>query len=449
MKKLLLLYLLTSLGNINYAQTGCPGCVPAIPSGLTQDTVFFEQQRDAILGVPFDDTLSFRLPMTTNSVPGAPTGINIDQIEIVGVSGLAPYGLDYTLSQSIFINAPRDGCVRICGTPTQAGEIIVNIQAIVVVFGLRQPYNFPLTLNVIDPNAILNPGTGCAPLEVTFNAKPDPTTETPVTYAWNFGNGANSTLENPVHTYTTPGTYTVTLTSTLRAYQLTSVNVFSTSGGYCQDAGELLCTCGTPIVGQCPDLFIDVTNAGGATLYDGSNNVVANQQAAAFTNLSVNLRGTPCAFRIWDQDNPTIFDQHDKLDSIAITLVAGTRNFTGSNTTGSYTVALVTTGTETHIDTVTVNNCSSVDFGGLSQVAFDVFPNPTNGELNISLGLNVQSEAIIELYDMAGRKLTQINLPKASQHTEKLDLSHLPAGVYQLHVNVGGYNLSRRVVVGK
>ncbi len=35
-----------------------------------------------------------------------------------------------------------------------------------------------------------------------------------VTFAWNFGDGDNSTEENPYHEYTSPGTYTVTLTAT-------------------------------------------------------------------------------------------------------------------------------------------------------------------------------------------------------------------------------------------
>ena len=33
-----------------------------------------------------------------------------------------------------------------------------------------------------------------------------------VSYSWTFGNGSTSTLQNPVYTYTQPGTYTVVLT---------------------------------------------------------------------------------------------------------------------------------------------------------------------------------------------------------------------------------------------
>ena len=44
--------------------------------------------------------------------------------------------------------------------------------------------------------------------EVTFTNA----TTGAVSYSWNFGDGSFSTDENPVHTYTNPGTYTVELT---------------------------------------------------------------------------------------------------------------------------------------------------------------------------------------------------------------------------------------------
>lgn len=42
----------------------------------------------------------------------------------------------------------------------------------------------------------------------------DLSTQGPVTWAWDFGDGGTSNLQNPSHTYTTNGTYTVTLTTT-------------------------------------------------------------------------------------------------------------------------------------------------------------------------------------------------------------------------------------------
>jgi PKD repeat protein len=52
---------------------------------------------------------------------------------------------------------------------------------------------------------------GTTPLTVQFL---DYSTNTPVSWVWSFGDGNTSTLENPSHTYTIPGTYTVTLTAT-------------------------------------------------------------------------------------------------------------------------------------------------------------------------------------------------------------------------------------------
>jgi gliding motility-associated-like protein len=62
---------------------------------------------------------------------------------------------------------------------------------------------------VADFNA--NRTSGCSPLSVQFF---DLSTGTPTSYAWAFGNGNNSILQNPSATYIVPGTYTVSLTVT-------------------------------------------------------------------------------------------------------------------------------------------------------------------------------------------------------------------------------------------
>lgn len=54
------------------------------------------------------------------------------------------------------------------------------------------------------------PTSGTAPLTVSFS---DQSSASPDTWAWSFGDGGNSSSQNPSHTYTTPGTYTVSLTA--------------------------------------------------------------------------------------------------------------------------------------------------------------------------------------------------------------------------------------------
>jgi PKD repeat protein len=51
--------------------------------------------------------------------------------------------------------------------------------------------------------------SGFAPLTVRFT---DTSTGEPTSWFWDFGDGATSTEQNPIHTYTAPGTYTVSLT---------------------------------------------------------------------------------------------------------------------------------------------------------------------------------------------------------------------------------------------
>jgi hypothetical protein len=56
-----------------------------------------------------------------------------------------------------------------------------------------------------------NPTTGPAPLTVNFT---DESTGSITSWEWDFGDGSTNTIQNPSHTYTDPGTYTVTLTVT-------------------------------------------------------------------------------------------------------------------------------------------------------------------------------------------------------------------------------------------
>lgn len=62
---------------------------------------------------------------------------------------------------------------------------------------------------VADFNGV--PVNGAAPLAVYFT---DLSTNIPASWAWDFGDSGTSTDQNPVHTYTTPGVYTVALTVT-------------------------------------------------------------------------------------------------------------------------------------------------------------------------------------------------------------------------------------------
>jgi FOG: PKD repeat len=60
-------------------------------------------------------------------------------------------------------------------------------------------------------NFTATPLSGTAPLTVQFN---DTSTGSPTSWSWSFGDGGTSIGQNPSHTYSTAGTYTVNLTAT-------------------------------------------------------------------------------------------------------------------------------------------------------------------------------------------------------------------------------------------
>jgi PKD repeat protein len=74
------------------------------------------------------------------------------------------------------------------------------------------------------------PLRGEAPLPVQFaSTVSDPENDTPLAYAWTFGDGTTATTANPTHTYATPGRYVATLVVTdargAKTTQTTEINV--------------------------------------------------------------------------------------------------------------------------------------------------------------------------------------------------------------------------------
>lgn len=65
-----------------------------------------------------------------------------------------------------------------------------------------------------------NVTSGTAPLAVNFT---DLSTNTPTSWLWDFGDGSTSTDQNPVHIFTSGGTYTVSLNATSAAGSNTSI----------------------------------------------------------------------------------------------------------------------------------------------------------------------------------------------------------------------------------
>ena len=101
-------------------------------------------------------------------------------------------------------------------------------------------------------NFTATPLVGCAPLLVQFTST---STGNPTSYSWNFGNSATSVLQNPSTTYTTPGTYTVSLTvSNSNGSNTKTVNAYITV------LGKPIVDFTTPDTAGCPPHTVVFTN---------------------------------------------------------------------------------------------------------------------------------------------------------------------------------------------
>lgn len=65
-----------------------------------------------------------------------------------------------------------------------------------------------------DPSFSVSQTIGCAPLSVQFNDQTQIGDAPIQSYIWDFGDGVNASTANPSHTYTNPGTYSITMIPT-------------------------------------------------------------------------------------------------------------------------------------------------------------------------------------------------------------------------------------------
>jgi PKD repeat protein len=136
------------------------------------------------------------------------------------VSGYAPLAVKFTNSTAGQVNTWAwdfgDGSNSVEKSPVhlfgQPGTYTVTLTA----SGLSGTSTRSVTITALQPPAPVakfTPSTvrGYAPLAVKFT---NASTGQVNTWAWDFGNGSNSSDKSPTHVFDEPGTYTVTLTAT-------------------------------------------------------------------------------------------------------------------------------------------------------------------------------------------------------------------------------------------
>ena len=81
-------------------------------------------------------------------------------------------------------------------------------------------------------------------------------------------------------------------------------------------------------------------------------------------------------------------------------------------------------------------------------VSFDLFPNPTDGKVNLVVGETLQGKTVFEVYNLLGERM----MTKDFHHLQKgetlcLDLSHLVSGLYIIKLSTENGSCSKKVSV--
>ncbi|MFZ1688361.1 MAG: PKD domain-containing protein [Flavobacteriales bacterium] len=340
------------------ATAQCPGC--QINFGCTVNPAYPTlcplQPADATSGQPYSADITFWMPVNFDD-PG--TGFNVDflQMTITGVSGL-PFGLDIETNDPLGIYYPQQnqyGCARICGTPLGAGTFTVTISIIAQVeysgFTLNVPQQFPITLVVLPGSGgnsgfSFTPTNGCGSADVQFTALIDGAPN-PTSYDWDFGNGNAGTDAAPaVQSYGSPGTYTVSLQTTIGGYVLDVVTLSGVNDNWCGDVEE-------PDIFGCtgsPDLYFMLTDGGGGTYTSSSGSDSGNE---TWTGLGLVLDNPPYSIAFYDEDP---ISQDDILGTLNIPIgTVGNLPFNiASGTFGSIDISMQTQQLFNDTDTVVV-----------------------------------------------------------------------------------------------
>ncbi|MBD3169807.1 MAG: PKD domain-containing protein, partial [candidate division Zixibacteria bacterium] len=278
-----------------------------------------------------------------------------------------------------------------------------------------------------------SPTSGIVPLDVQFT---DLSTNNPVAWNWDFGDGNASNLQNPLHSYANVGTYTVSLTAT-NEYGNDTVtktdHITVLEEGMTIHVQNIVVT--RTVQGR------NCTGIGTIYIYDSNNQPVSNAVVYAIatgpeggnfngstgsdgsvtftTNKSKNCGGEWC-FEVTDVTHDTYpYDPNQNVVTLA---------------------------------------CESGDSDGpLSRMIptrFELLqnaPNPFNPVTDIIFGLPEAASVRLEIYNLLGNKVTTLvngYLPEG-YHVINWEASSYSSGIYFYKLTTGKHVFTRRMTLLK
>jgi hypothetical protein len=92
------------------------------------------------------------------------------------------------------------------------------------------------------------------------------------------------------------------------------------------------------------------------------------------------------------------------------------------------------------------NGCTPL---GIEEGAYiqdvNIFPNPTNGELNVNFNLANPTNVVVSVYNVIGKEIVSYNKENASVVNTKIDLSKCASGVYFVKITSTNQTLTQKI----
>lgn len=342
-------------------------------------------------------------------------------------------------------------------------------------------------------------GTPITFLDQSFNGAP-------TSWSWTFTGGtpSSSSSQNPTITYNTPGTYTVTLTSTNGAgsdavTKTSFITVESSSpdvtNGIFSESFESLTISGSQW---------RVVNSGGpawaifnSTGFTGTKSMRINNLGSSiddvdeFITPSLDLSQFPSPRLYFRYAYAQLPNSDASLNTLRVMVSSDCgktwsirRTLTGSTlatvsaqsatfvpTAGSTTqwrqdnVNLSTFASTTNllvkfsftagggnnifIDDININSPTSIEEDMVIENSLSIFPNPSDGQFDVLFDLSLPARVSMELTDLSGRMISQLpegNFFAGSQRLQ-MNVQGLSSGMYLISLVTDGRKITRKVFI--
>jgi len=85
--------------------------------------------------------------------------------------------------------------------------------------------------------------------------------------------------------------------------------------------------------------------------------------------------------------------------------------------------------------------------GNSSIRQFTVYPNPTNGKINLAIDFRNNLPATLTVTDIIGQTMFEKKIMNPENSTFTIDLSNHPKGIYLFNLQQGNQSVSKKIIV--